>query len=147
MLYTSNPPGRRESHISDNMARWRATQVFTFDGDHIETARASLRNIPSPEHGASTTIISKNSLKGAKSAGSLRVTTALGAPHFIIFSASTPARRGIGSLATNREPSGNRESAWVDFPPGAAQRSSIRTGASTYCLNTCSRNIEEASCT
>ena len=147
VLYTNNPPGFRQCHISRTMRRWRCQHSVTFSTLHSSTATGSFRNMPSPEQGTSVRITSNNSPNGTKSAGSLFKTTVPGCPHFVTFSASTCTRLRITSFATSRLPSGKTERASVDFPPGAAQRSSITTGSCTYCVKTCSRNIEEASCT
>ena len=71
----------------------------------------------------------------------------LGCPHFARFSARMLARGRIGSLATSSASSGSSARHRVLLPPGAAQRSSIRRGAKSICLNACAMNIDEASCT
>jgi hypothetical protein len=66
----------------------------------------------------------------------------------MIFSFRIIARLRTYSFDTNRLPAGSAAADKVDFPPGAAHKSSIRTGASgNTCRNTCSRNMEDASCT
>ena len=142
------PPDFKQGQISVTMRRWRCQQISTFSPLHSLTATGSLRNIPSPEQGTSVNMTSKKSVKEEKSAGSLLVTTTPECPHFVRFSANTCERLRITSLATSRLPAGNTLRACVDFPPGAAQRSSITTGPSpTYRLKACSTNIDEASCT
>ena len=147
VLYIRMPPGFRLGQTSAIILRCRCQQISTFSGLHSSTATGSLRNIPSPEQGTSVRITSKKEGKAEKSAGSLFVTTTSGCPHFVRFSAKICDRFRITSLATSKLPSGNTLRAWVDFPPGAAQRSSITTGFVTCCRSTCSTNIEEASCT
>ena len=44
----SNPPGRRASHTSCTILRWRSTHALTFFSLHSLIAPSSLRNIPSP---------------------------------------------------------------------------------------------------
>ena len=70
-----------------------------------------------------------------------------GFPHLMMFSAKMFALCRTTSLAISNEPSGNSDKASVDFPPGAAHMSNATTGSFTYSLNTCDRNIEDASCT
>ena len=139
------PPGFRQGQISAIILRCLCQQISTFSGVHSSIATGSLRNIPSPEQGTSVRMTSKKDGKAEKSAGSLLVTTTSGCPHFARFSAKTCERFRMTSLATSRLPSGSTLRAWVDFPPGAAQRSNIIAGSLMYWRNACSTNIEEAS--
>ena len=147
VLYINRPPGFKAGQISERMRRWRCQQMSTFSKLHSSTATWSLRNMPSPEQGTSVRITSNKWVRSVKSAGSLFVTTTSGCPHFIKFSANICERFRITSLATNKLPSGKALRQRVDFPPGAAQRSSITTGSCTYSRSTRSTNIDEASCT
>ena len=92
------------------------------------TASASLRNIPSPEQGASTTILSKKAGNFTESsAGVALVTTAFRTPMRSMFWERIPARVGWISLATKSPSPHSAAASWVALPPGAAQRSSTRS--------------------
>ena len=126
------PPGFKQGQMSVRMRLWRCQQSATLSVLHSSTATASFRNMPSPEQGTSVRMTSNVAFSGVNSAGSAWVTTTSGCPHFTRFSANTPMRERITSLLTSRLPSGRSERTWVDFPPGAAQRSSATTGRSTW---------------
>src|SRR5476651_1709007 len=75
---------------------------FTFASDHSFIAAGSLRNIPEPEHGASTNIISKKPMSLLKSLGSLLVTITLALPQRLRLSHKTGTRVLIISFDTSR---------------------------------------------
>src|SRR5512133_1318130 len=75
-------------------------QSAAFSGDHSFLTERSL-NIPSPEQGASTIIMSKYPVRDEKAAGSLLVTIVFPCPHFVTFSARIPALDLITSFATS----------------------------------------------
>ena len=88
---------------------------------HCSTARSSLRNIPSPEHGASHRTISKNSGNALEiSFGSLFNTIVLALPQRSIFSNKIRERVGCISLATSKPSCSSISEICVDFDPGAA---------------------------
>ena len=92
-------------------------------------ASGFLRNMPSPEQGASTRIRSKRFCSFEKADGSLFVTTLFATPHFAIFSARVAALDEITSLLTSSPLSFIRSARWVDLPPGAAHKSKTLFGA------------------
>src|SRR6185437_9862422 len=124
-------------------------QSFTASSLHSRTASGSLRNRPLPLQGASTTSRSKKPGSRIKSFGSLLLMIPLKEPHLSICWCSTETRVLITSLLTSRESFDIRLWISVDFPPGAAQRSSTFRGLerSAAWRNACSRNIPDASCT
>ena len=87
-----------------------------------------MRNIPSPEQGASTSTRSKKpgNLAARRSVFSL-VTMALATPMRSMFRARIFARAGLYSLQSSSPCPSILPAIWVDFPPGAAQRSQIRS--------------------
>ena len=106
------------------MARCRLAQAATCSSDQAATASASLRNMPSPAQGASTSTASKTGpVRETSFSGSMAVTTAFFAPMRSRLPRSTLARLGTISLE-NSTPSGTRAASWADLPPGAAHRSS-----------------------
>jgi len=139
--------------LSSRMDACRKAHCLTASGDHSPTAASSLRNRPSPEQGASTSITSKTGPRRPTSTASFRVIITWGLPHLVRFSCKMRARLPTTSLATSKLFSGNRDKARVDLPPGAAHKSSIRYGSAdgvnprNACFSACSTNIDEASCT
>src|SRR5690554_3698357 len=112
-------------------------------------ARTSLRNMPSPLQGASTTIKSKRPSNAEKADGSLRVTTWFTCPHLAIFSAKTLARDLMTSLLTSKPLPAKKADIRVLLPPGAPHKSS-KTGSSgsrsSNCFKIQSNTILLASC-
>ena len=81
--------------------------------------------MPSPEQGASTRILSKNSgHRGLSSSGRALTATAFFTPIRSRFRESTWARLGTGALHTNSPSPASMAANWVLFPPGAAHKSS-----------------------
>ena len=106
------------------MARCRLAQAATCSGDQAWIAAGSLRNMPSPAQGASTSTASKTGPVAPISfSGSMDVTTAFLAPMRSRLLRRIVARLGTISLA-NSTPWGTRAASWADLPPGAAHRSS-----------------------
>ena len=110
------PPGRTRSAAARSSSSWSS-------GSGCARQRRSGRaaSTPRPEHGASTSARSKP----ARSAGSARpsawTTRTFRAPSRLTFSSSSRARASFTSTATTSPAS------IVAFPPGAAQRSSMRS--------------------
>ena len=121
--------------------------MATFAVLHSSSDSGSLRNIPSPEHGASQMIRSNMAPSGWKSDAQLFVTIVLGFPHLVIFSARMLALCLTISLAISTEHRGSAEMASVDFPPGAAHRSRTVEGLLIRVLIIWLTNIDDASCT
>src|SRR5688572_32673204 len=88
--------------ISFKILFCRFEHKSTLSGDHSLAASGSLRNSPSPEQGASTTMTSKKAPRRWKSLGSLLVTTEFGQPHFIMFSSRIGTCDLITSFETRR---------------------------------------------
>src|SRR5690606_1092445 len=84
--YSRYPWLLKQDITSDRMRCCLSLQSFTFASDHASILSSSLRNIPEPEHGASTTNRSKNPGNLRKAVGSLFVTTTFGYPQRIKFS-------------------------------------------------------------
>ena len=102
----------------------------TFCVLHCSHASSFFRNIPSPEHGASTMILVKYSLKcSARRCGVSFVTTALAIPMRSIFSERIFARAGWISLLMRIPLPAITAAICVLFPPGAAHKSRIRSPA------------------
>ena len=57
--YTISPPGAHIIAACPRISSCLSAQIRTCSGDHSSLAASSLRNIPSPEQGASTMILSK----------------------------------------------------------------------------------------
>ena len=87
-------------------------------------ATSSFLNIPSPEQGASTIILSKKAGKNfAMFSGVSLQTTAFEMPSLSMFCESILARWPKISFDTSKPFPSSIPASWVDFPPGAAQRS------------------------
>ena len=154
VLYISRPPSRSAGHTSARILLCLDAHSLTTSGLHCSCAPASLRNIPSPLHGTSATIMSKKPPSDAKAAGSTPVTTTLGSPQRATLSSSTRSLSFMTSLLTRRKLSPKRsrsEAAMsVVLPPGAAQRSSTLTPGPKFpssFLSRCPTYIAELSCT
>ena len=79
--YTSVPPSHSIQAAASRIAACRSAQSRMFSILQPVSAASSFRNIPSPEHGASTRTLSKNAGKcSASAAGSMFVTTACRIP-------------------------------------------------------------------
>ena len=121
------PPGRSILAAQSRISSCLSAHSCTFSGDHSRVASSFLRNIPSPEQGASTRMQSKYSTKISDSFwGVSLVTQALRTPMRSIFSDKILARAGWISLQTSSPSPPKAPAIWVDFPPGAAHRSSTR---------------------
>jgi len=105
VLYSSVPPGLSARHASRRISSCRAAHTRTPPSLHSAREAGSLRNMPSPEQGASTATTSNHASKSQTARGSQVVTTTLPVPHLRTLSASTAARRRSISLATT-SPSG-----------------------------------------
>src|SRR5690606_9205094 len=92
------------SKDSAKMRFCRSLQSLTFANDHSSIACLSFRNIPDPEHGASTTSRSKYPGSLLKDDGSLLVTTTLADPQRPKLSRSILALDSITSFDTSRLP-------------------------------------------
>ncbi len=94
-------------------------------------AAGSLRNIPSPEQGASTSTRSNAPGRAlANRAGGSHRTTAFVTPMRSRLRLNSFARAGTGSLANSSPQPRIRSAIWAAFPPGAAHRSSTRSPGS-----------------
>ena len=123
--YTSRPPGRTRRAAQARISRWRFWQPRLLASVHSAMAPGSRRNMPSPEHGASTSTASNASGNAwARRAGLSLVTAAFHAPMRSRFDSSTFARRGSISLATSAPA---HSASRVALPPGAAHKSSTRS--------------------
>ena len=146
MLYIVYPAGFSACHTDCKISFCLWAHISTFSKLHSVMAVSSLRNIPSPEQGASTRIRSNCSPLSPICCGVLLVTITSGFPHLVRFSAKIWARPLWISFVTNRLPLGSHEQTCVDLPPGAAHRSRTVTGSvKLHCLTACSTNIDEAS--
>ena len=96
------------------------------------TMDSSLRNIPSPEQGASTRILSKYSgIRAASFSGSSLETQMPGRPNSSRFFSRALALELLMSLAKRRPVPLSFAPSSVLFPPGAAHRSRTRSPGST----------------
>ena len=139
------PPGRSISAASRMISLWIFTHASTFSRLHVFTASGSFRNIPSPEQGASTSILSKYSgnLEVRRDGGSF-VTTQFEIPNSSMFRSSARTLEGEISFATKSPLPQRRSPSCVAFPPGAAHRSSTlspgmtgRISAGAMALGSC----------
>ena len=119
------PPARRdEGGALSRIDAPSAAQCSTRAWLYWLTAAASLRNIPSPEQGASTSTQSnKPGSAAASRAVSSLVTTALVTPIRSRFWRSTAARPALYSFASSSPCPASAAASWLDLPPGAAHRS------------------------
>ena len=122
--YASLPPGARHLTASFKISFCLAAHIATFSVLHSESAASSLRNIPSPEQGASTTTRSKNPGKSsAIFSGVSFKTSALEIPIRSIFSDKIFTRDGWISFAIKIPSPASASPSAVAFPPGAAHKS------------------------
>ena len=122
--YTRTPPGLSIFSASASIDFCLSAHKVTFSGVHSFIAVSSFLNIPSPEHGASTTILSKKHGKNfAMFSGVSLHTTAFGTPSLSIFCERILARCGKISFETRNPLLPSIPAICVDLPPGAAQRS------------------------
>ena len=129
--YTSRPPGFNISAAQSKISACLAAQFSTFSGLHSSQASSFLRNIPSPEHGASTKMRSKYSRKLSESfCGVSFVTSALHTPMRSMFSDRIFALAGWISLQTISPSPCMEHAICVLLPPGAAHRSKMRSPGS-----------------
>ena len=106
-------------------------------------AKESLRNIPSPEQGASKITKSKRPLFSWKLEELSCVIIAFDAPHFNTFSRRTAFRFPSISFEIKTPFSVRKSEAMSVFPPGAAHISRPKSPSSVLklsCFNTCSKS-------
>ena len=105
----------------------KAAHWATSAAECCRSASGSLRNIPSPEQGASTRMRSKKAGRASaiRSGLSFR-TTAFATPIRSRLFFNTSARAGTYSLATSSPAPFMAAASWLVLPPGAAHRSSTR---------------------
>lgn len=119
-----SPPGRSMSAAWSASSFWMEASSWDFSGVQSLARASSFRNIPSPEHGASRMILSKNSGNALVSlAGVSLVTKMFGMPNSSRLRRRALAREVLMSLATRRPSPLRAAPAAVALPPGAAQRS------------------------
>ena len=126
--YTSRPPDRTRRAAASRISRWRAMQRATFSSLHSPMASGSLRNIPSPEQGASTNTLSKKAGSVSASSSAEALTTAqFLTPMRSTFCERIFARPDTYSLAMSTPSPAIAAASCVVLPPGAAQRSRTRS--------------------
>ncbi len=143
--YTSLPPGRSIRDASSRIHSCLSAHINTLSSVHSSTAVCDLLNMPSPEHGASTSILSKNPANLPEIfLGSSLITSAFFTPILSIFSDKIRALSGIISLATRIPSPFSISAICVLLPPGAAHKSSTLSpgSASRYIAG----DIAEGSC-
>lgn len=96
------------------MSCWRAAQRVGASSDHCASADGSFRNMPSPEHGASTKMASNASGHAAPSSAGDALVTAAAVPIRSRFSARMRTLAGWISLATSC-PSSFAVARWLWF--------------------------------
>ena len=125
------PPGRSILTAFEVISRCRSAKKSGRSGVQVPMTASSFRNMPSPEHGASTRILSKKPGKtSARPAGVSLVTSTFSLPNSSRLRSSALARALLMSLATRRPVPFRRAFSSVALPPGAAQRSSTRSPGS-----------------
>ena len=125
--YTSCPPGASAAAAQSSICAPSSAHCFTSASQCCCSATGSLRNIPSPEQGASTSTRSKNSgSASAMRAGVSLSTTALETPMRSRLLFKISARAATYSLLTSTPRPCNAAASWLLLPPGAAHRSSTR---------------------
>ena len=118
------PPGWSISAAFRESWRWIRESSRDFSGVQSLASASSLRNIPSPEQGASRMILWKNSGKlFASFSGFSFATKRLEIPNSSRLRRRARALEVLMSLATRSPCPCNAAPAAVAFPPGAAQRS------------------------
>ena len=118
------------------MADWRSAHASTCSSDQSETACGSFRNIPSPEHGASTSTASNCFFRRGQSlSGRMEVMTALRTPRRSSVLSSTAARFGLISFARRTPRFFKPAASCPDLPPGAAQRSRTVSPGETFSMD------------
>lgn len=126
----SLPFGFKDGRMFARIRFWRAAHRETFSGVQWFRLFGSLRNIPSPEQGASMRMRSKKFGSLANCLGSVWVTITFGFPQRVIFSASILALDWMTSLVMRMLPLGILAAMRVLFPPGAAHKSRMVSGFS-----------------
>ena len=124
---TSTPPGASSRAAASKMPAAVAAHCATRAGLCWAMAAGSLRNMPSPEQGASTS--TRSNQPGSASArrpGVSFVTTALVTPMRSRFWRRISARAGTYSLASKSPCPARAAASWLLLPPGAAHRSHTR---------------------
>ena len=125
--YTSCPPGASAAAAQSRICAPSSAHCFTSASQCCCRATGSLRNIPSPEQGASTSTRSKNSGRAsAMRAGVSLSTTALGTPMRSRLLFRISARAATYSLLTSTPRPCKAAASWLLLPPGAAHRSNTR---------------------
>ena len=134
--YSSMPPGLSIASAQSRICFCRTAYSFGPRSSQPEISPLSFRNMPSPEHGASTRILSKKHPNRASSfSGVSAVTQKFVQPHMVRFFKSAFARLALTSFATRSPRPSRREASSVAFPPGAAHRSSTRSPGCTGSLD------------
>ena len=110
------PPGRTRERAARRSSSWSSCS-----GSARQRRSGREASTPSPEHGASTSARSKPSRSGGRSRPSARTTRTSVAPNRLTVFSSRSARASSTSTATTSPAS------IVALPPGAAQRSSVRS--------------------
>ena len=125
--YTRRPPGRRAAAAASNICAPSAAQRRTSASLCWRRACGSLRNMPSPEHGASTSTLSNQpGSAAAMRAGASFSTTAFAASMRSRFELRIFALAASYSLATKSPCPPNAPASCALLPPGAAHMSSTR---------------------
>ena len=125
--YTRRPPGRSAAAAASNICAPSAAQRCTSAWLCWRTACGSLRNMPSPEHGASTSTLSNQpGSAAAMRAGASFSTTAFATPMRSRFDFKIFALAASYSLATKSPRPPSAPASWALLPPGAAHMSSTR---------------------
>ena len=124
--YTSLPPAFNIPAAASRISSCLFAHSSTFCILHSRHASSFFLNIPSPEQGASTRILSKYcSNRSAKVSGASFRTSALQIPILSIFSDKILALAGCISLHTKSPCPRISAAICVLFPPGAAHKSRI----------------------
>ena len=122
-----------DGHASRTIESCRVAHIFTASSLQSSRATSSLRNIPSPEQGASTATTSNQPSNCAKCSGALLVTNTLPIPHLRTLSAKTLARERTYSFATTNPSSPTAVEYMVVLPPGAEHISKTRLPCKSSC--------------
>lgn len=91
--YSISPPGFSMEMADETHSRWSLAKNAGLVSSQVLATAGSFLNIPSPEQGASTSILSKNSgMDFARDAGTSLVIKEFGIPHSSIFRCRALAR-------------------------------------------------------
>ena len=128
VLYSILPPALSMFFAQDKICFCLSAQIFGLFSFHSRREAGFFLNIPSPEQGASTSILSKQELKiFSSSLGLLFKTTQFESPILSMFLDSIFALFWFISFATRQPVPLSMEASWVDFPPGAAHKSRMNS--------------------